>query len=283
MNQNKNERLRQAETVSSGRPERAAWMQKKNRKLKLLRVGIVAVCLLTVLVTLLLLILPSLKVREIEVEFTDGSKRISVQTVIDATGVSVGDEILAIDLNTVMANIKAKCPDLLVESVSVTPTKLKIKVSDRAVMTAECAGRWFALDRDLTVLSESATKDPYSELLTVNLPEIYGIRVGETVRFLDEQTDRSYIAEAIEFLKENELLDRTTLLDVSEKFNVSYVLDGTLQIRLGRMSDLESKLEMVELILERRGSVSEFAVIDVSDPARSTYRPLNSAEFLLKN
>jgi hypothetical protein len=281
MNQN-NTRPRQAETVSSGRPERAAWMQKKNRELKLLRIGIVTVCLLTVLVALLLLILPSLKVREIEVEFTDGSKRISVQTVIDATGVSVGDEILSVDLNAVMARIKEKCPDIKVESVSVTPTKLKIRVSDRAVMTVEYAGRWFALAEDLTVLSESAGKDQYAALLTVNLPDIYEIKVGESVRFLDGQTDRSYIAEAIDFLRENELLERATLLDVSEKFNISYVLDGTLQVRMGRMSDLEHKLEMVEQILERRGGVNEFAVIDVSDPERSTYRPLNSAEFLLK-
>ncbi len=282
MNQN-NTRLRQEEPISSGRPERAAWMQKKNRKLKLLRIGIVTLCLLTVLVALLLLVLPSLKVRAIEVEFTDGSKRISAQTVIDATGVSVGDEILSIDLNAVMASIKAKCPDLVVESVSVTPTKLKIKVSDRAVMTVEYGEHWYALASDLTVLSESAVKEPYAALLTVHLPDIYTIKVGETVRFLNGQTDRSYISEAIVFLRENELLERTTLLDVSEKFNVSCVLDGTLQVKLGRMSELEHKLEMVEQILERRGGANEFAVIDVSDPERSTYRPLTSAEFLLKN
>ena len=150
-------------------------------------------------------------------------------------------------------------------------------------MTAEYAGRWFALDRNLTVLSESTTKDPYSSLVTVTLPEIYGIRVGETVCFLDAGIDRSYIAQAIDLLRENGLLERTTLLDVSEKFNVSYVLDGSLRVKLGRMSDLESKLEMVELILENRGEIGEFAVIDVSDPERSTYRPISSAELLLKN
>lgn len=265
--------------VPLARPGRAAWIVKTNRRLRLLRGVMTLLCAAVLLLGLLLLILPCFKVKEIKVTGELGITKL--EEVQAATGVEIGDEVIGLDPNAIMKNVKEKCPNIIVDRVSVTPFAVKLTVRARASLYMEYAGKWFSLDRDLQVLSVSDDETAFEGLLKVRLPDIAGVTVGSSVTFLNSETDRSYITTMLELLDELALTDRVNLLDVSEKFNVSYVVDGSTRIVLGKVSDLTVKLEMAEQILLARDGASEFAVVDVSDCKKSTYRPMSSFDMLM--
>ncbi len=265
--------------VPAARPGRAAWLVRTNRRLRLLRSLMTLLCTAVLLLGFLLLILPCFKVKEIKVTGDPGIT--AVEDIKTATGVEIGDEVIGLSPNEIMKNVKEKCPNIIVERVSVTPSAVKLTVRARASLYMEYAGKWFSMDRDLQVLSVSDDETAYEGLMKIRLPDIAGVTVGFPVAFLDVETDRAYITTMLELLDELTLTNRVDLLDVSEKFNVSYVMDGSTRIVLGKVSDLAVKLELAEQILLARDGVSEFAVVDVSDYKKSTYRPMSSFDLLM--
>ena len=72
-------------------------------------------------------------------------------------------------------------------------------------------------------------------------------------------------------------------IDASEKFGVSCLVDGSYRVIFGKVSDLNAKMEIVDEILEKKQGVDPYAVIDVSDLKKTTYRPVGASEFLMVN
>ena len=263
--------------VPQSRPQRAAWVKRNKRALQLLRAVIVGLSAVTVILGLLLILLPAFKVKEIVVK---GNSVTATEEIVSATGVSVGDEIVGLDLHEVIKSVQGSCP-VQVVSARVTLSKLVIEVSEREVMYTAYADRWFSLDKDLNVVDVSENEAEFSSLLKVSLPPIQRVTLQAPVAFCNSETDITYIKDMVEALDEMELTARVDLLDVSEKFNVSYVLDGNLRIVLGKVSELEEKHEMAEQILLAKGDTASLAaVIDVSDVKKSTYRPVTAIELL---
>ena len=265
-------------SVPVGRPERAAWARKTNQRLHLLRVFMVLIGSAVLLLGILLLLLPSFKVKKIEV--SGDLDIVTEQQIIEASGVQIGDEIIGMDLRAVLDRLDAAYPNVHF-TVSPTPFSIKIKAEMRAIAYMEYAGKWFSLDRDFRVLDMSENEEAFAGLLEIRLPEISGLSVGSVVTFADAETDRAYIGTMLELFDTLGLNGRVNLLDVSQKFNVSYVVDGSTRIVLGKVSDLEVKLELAEKMLAAREGVSAYAVVDVSDLKKSTYRPMDSLDMLL--
>ncbi len=258
-----------------GRPGRAAWVKKNNRRLRTLRGAIVVISALTLLLGLLILLLPAFKVKEIVVS---GNTVTTDEEIVSASGVTIGDEILGVDLHAVVKGIQDQC--YVRVTARLTPSKLILEITERAEMYASVGGSWVSLDRDLNVVQISNDKTDFAGLLRVELPDVSGLCVNQPVLFRNEGIDRSYIGKMLDTLDEMELTEQVDLLDVSEKFNVSYVLNGNLRVVLGSVSDLSVKHELVEQILLANDGGSECAVIDVSDLKKSTYRPVASVELL---
>lgn len=265
-------------SAPAGRPERAAWAKKNNERLRLLRVGIVLSGCAVLLLGVLLLLLPSFKVKKIEVSGDLGI--VTEQQIIEASGVQIGDEIIGLDIKAVLSRLDEAYPNVAF-TVSRTPFSLKISVRQLAVAYMEYAGKWFSLDRDFRILDMSESEEKFTGLLKIKLPDISGLSVGSVVTFADAETDRAYIQTMLELFETLELTDRVNLLDVSQKYNVSYVVDGSTRIVLGKVSDLSVKLELAEKMLAAREGSADYAVVDVSDLKRSTYRPMESFETLM--
>ena len=265
-------------SVPVGRPERAAWAKKNDARLRLLRGLMLLIGCAVLLLGILLLLLPSFKVKKIVVSGDLGI--VTEQQIIEASGVQLGDEIIGMDLHAVLSRLESALPNQSF-TVSPTPFSIKIKVEQHAVAYMEYGGKWFSLDRDFRVLDVSESEEKYAGLLRIKLPDISGLSVGSPVTFMDTETDRTYIQTMFELFEALELTDRVDLLDVSQKFNVSYVVDGSTRIVLGKVSDLEVKLELAEKMLAAREGSADYAVVDVSDLKRSTYRPMDSFELLL--
>jgi len=85
-------------------------------------------------------------------------------------------------------------------------------------------------------------------------------------------------------LEEQEILDRVTSIDFSKKYSVSYVMDNTCRVELGRVDDLSLKLEIISGILEMKGDLGGMsAVVDVTNLSKPTFRLLGASDTLLSD
>lgn len=248
------------------------------RRLSQLILGVGAIVLI---LGLLLLILPSFRVKEITVA---GNVRTEGAAIIAASGLERGDELLGISKNDMMRNIWENCPYVDEISIKISPSRVKITVTEYPadqVMYSNYGGYFYSFDRSFRVLEVSEHENDFSSFLKVTLPEITGLCAGCKLTFSNPSIDRSYIGTLLDGLEQANRLERINSLDVSEKFNLSYVTDGTTQIVLGNVSDLNVKMELADRILLSKGEGGTgYAVVDVSDLKKTTYRPLASSEQL---
>lgn len=225
------------------------------------------------LVGLLLIILPAFRIKEIRVE---GNNYYTAEQIIAASKLEVGQEILALDTKGGIDSIYHTCQYVKSARILRTPFSVCIEIVEfDHVMYTEFNGKYYALNRDFRVLAESEDAAAFSDFLFVKLPDVSALAVGAKLRFVDKNVDLSYINEMIDRLEENGTLVSVTSLDVSEKNDVSYVMENTCRVAFGKLGESNTKLLLVKEILARKGGLGETpAVIDVRNPQKPTYRPL---------
>lgn len=258
---------------------RSEWKKKQRIRLFLIRVAIFLLCVALAVIGLLLLIFPSARVRKITVT---GNRITPTTDLLEAAGVAVGDKTFALERKQIVANIRNRYPMMQEIRVTRSLSEVTVKVSEEGIGYIAFSGYWFLLDRNLTVLTrcdEKADLDGYPQLV---LPAIAKLSVGRQIDFQDETTDRSYIGELFELLTNEGLMPHVTYIDISEQYHISYVLDEHIRVVLGKMAEVEAKLEMTEQILGTRfENDSPYAIVDVSDLKKTTYREMQSADNLL--
>ena len=269
------EETRQQTTYA--RPKRAEWLRRTNRRLLLLRCGMAVLLGMILLIGVLLLVLPSFKVKEILVEGTLVTT--TEQEIIEASGIMEGTEIIGTDWSVAIDNIERRCP-IRVENITITASKVKIQVKELERTYMKYGDIWVSLDEDFRVMDVSGDPADFEGLLEIRLPAIKGVSVGEQVQPITG-TDLSYVKTVMAFLEENGMTARVSNVDASEKFQVSCLVDGSYRVILGKATELSTKMEIVDEILERKQGADSYAVIDVSDLKRTTYRPVGASEFLM--
>jgi len=258
------------------------------KRLRLLYSLMLIVSVMIALVGLLLLILPSFRIKEIHVEGVRQYTEEEVDQIIRASGLEVGQEILALDLQNSLASIYADkdCSYIKDARIWRSPFSIRIEITEEFQpnqrLYMEFNDKYYSLSRDFRVLHESEDAAEFEDFLFVNLPEVSALAVGSKLRFSDADVDLSYVNEMIDRLEENGTLSQVTSLDVSGKHSVSYVMSDTCRVNFGKVGDSETKLLLVEEILARKGGVGATpSVIDVSDPQKPTYRPLSDPSLLM--
>ena len=122
----------------------------------------------------------------------------------------------------------------------------------------------------------SGAQEDYAAYPRLVLPTVVKLSVGSRVQLREDDIGRDYIEELFD------LLSREGLIDVSEKYHISYILEDRIRVVLGKLSDVDLKLEMTEQIIGARfENDSPYAIVDVSDLKKTTYRGMQSAELLL--
>lgn len=258
---------------------RAEWKKKQRIRLFLIRVAIFLLCVALAVIGLLLLIFPSARVKSITVT---GNRVTPTADILAAAGVAVGDKTFALERKQIVANIRNQYPMMQQVRVTRNLSEVTVEVSEEGVGYIAFAGYWFLLDRDLTVLTRCEDEENLAGYPQLVLPAIAKLSVGKQITFRDETTDRSYIGELLEVLTNEGLMPHVTYIDVSEQYHIFYVLDGQIRVVLGKMSEVQTKLEMTEQILGTRfENDSPYAIVDVSDLKKTTYREMQSADNLL--
>ena len=261
------------------RPPHAERKRRNKALLRLLRGVMTVVGSMIFLAGLLLLILPMFRVKSIKVE---GTTQYTDEQIIEASGIKIGDEILAIgSKDEIRYRIWEWDTNHYIDAVGVKRglTSVTIIVSPpQNLMYTEFNGKYYMIDRSFRVLREGISENDFAGLPKVELPTIYALAVGSALTF-EEGADLSYVTSLLDTLEKAEVLDRVTALDVTSKFRLSYQTEGGCRVELGKAGELSTKLALVQEILDRRGE--ESAVVDVSDPQKPTYRRVDSTDVLL--
>lgn len=269
-------------SVKNARPGNAPQRRTADPKLlAILRGGMVLFGGMIVVLGLLLVILPAFRVKKIEVV---GAQYYTEEQIIACSGISVGDELLATDVDAAIEGIIDSCEyvdSVSVSSKSITTLKIEIKEKSNLMYTA-FNGKYIAFDDQFHVLSQNRDPEAYADLLYVELPQIAALSVGGTIHFANPDTDMEYVRTLLAKLEEKAILSRVTSVDFSKKYAVSYVLENSYVVELGKVGELETKLLLVEEILKEKKALDSYAVIDVSSVQKPTYRVVGEADALMK-
>ena len=245
--------------------------------LQLLRGAMVVLGGAILLVGMLLIILPMFRVKSFRIE---GESFYTEAQIIEASGIEIGEEILSIDRNEIYQRIWDALPYVNGVKLTRSFSTVKITVKENTnLMYTEFGGSYYTLNRDFRVLSRTENEEDLNGFLRVELPEVAALGVGSKIRFENEALDTGYIVELLETLERGNVLSRVTSVDVSKKYDVSYVMENSCRVELGKVGDMSLKLTLVEEILSRKGADSATnAVVDVSDLQKPTYRALGQSE-----
>ncbi len=245
--------------------------------LRVLR-GAMLICGAVILVLgLLLVIFPMFKVQNIVVE---GNNYCDEQAIIAASGIVNGNELIGLDLESAMYAIFANCPNGETCSSSISfPFTVKIRITEQeGVMYAAFQDKYFSFNRDLRVLEiKSNGEEQFSPFLHVKLPAVAAVYPGRTIQFVNSGAELSYLTSLLDTLSRKNLLKDVTYIDFSERFSLSYVLNDTCRVEIGKLADIDLKLTCAEEILKQKGGIAAgYAVIDVSNTDKSTYQKITA-------
>ncbi len=250
------------------------------RHLARLRATMLVVGSMILLLGLLLAILPLFKLQKIEIS---GIQYYTEEQILEHTGLTIGDEMLAIDLDATRDALLSNFNNIERVTVrSIFPGTVKIEIvekSDVAYLWYE--GEFYSFDSNFRVLEKSSHAERFDGFARVILPEIATLEVGEKIVFSNSDMDMGYVFSLVNEMKRAELLPYVTLLDCEQKYQNAIELNNNCRIEVGKISDIPSKLELAQQILVSKGlGEGQCVVLDVSDMKKSTYRLISQADFL---
>ncbi len=212
------------------------------------RIVLILLCVIVALCVfrLLLLLFP---VKEFEIE---GDTKYDLNEIVNAAGIRTGDRLYGINKSKVEKKILEKCP--YIESVKIKrkfPNTVCFVIQERGSGWYLQVGEdFYALDYDLKVLMETFDEQMLKDrgLTKLVLPQLQSAvaGIGEVPEFgKDDERLRSETVKIIDTIRTNDIKDRLTYLDLSNRFEIKMVIDGTYTVDFGDMDDADKKINMI--------------------------------------
>ena len=193
-----------------------------------------------------------------------------------------GEPILRFDKNKAKDRLQTSLPYVKNVSFSVSfPDRLNVSVEGASgVYSVSADGVYLCLDEDFKVLEISSS--PFPDLLQIDGLSfgVSGVEETEEKSYLlgkkintEENINFSILSELFYELERNGLYERVTYVDFTKKYNLTFYLDGIIQVELGTSEELDRKMGMLLEILARNPA-DRRAVINVRNPSEGRYRTL---------
>jgi cell division septal protein FtsQ len=130
------------------------------------------------------------------------------------------------------------------------PNRIEIEIVESRTPRwyIDISGRKYSLDGDLYVIEETKNTEGATKLVLPNITEVIQRNVP---KFGQSETEMKRTLKIIEAVRTSDVRQRLTELDVADPNNITMVVDGKFTVRLGDPKDIEGKLMMVKLTLER--------------------------------
>ena len=259
------------------RPAHTRSIRKHEKKLQKLKLGMIVIGSAALLIGVLLLILPLFRVSRIEVE---GNAIYSDEEIIEAVGITRGDEMLPIFFDGVPSDFYTTCCYVRDVKISYGFFKVKITVTEaQNVMYADLGdGTWISFDRDLRVLEKRSDPSSFERFLHVKLPNVYQAEPMETIVFENGALTYDYIATFLDILIQTGILPNVDYIDYSDKFHLSSVLEDRIRLEFGDVSDSDLKMKLFYEILDDNQNVEGCMIINVSDVRKTIFQKITSQE-----
>ncbi len=185
--------------------------------------------------------------------------------IIEASGLTVGGKMYGIDGDEIAKRLGERYPYLMnIKVERRLPDKVVIIAEeDTAVYYMDLGGKYYLLSEELRVLESSASEGILVEnedLLHIILPGISRAVVGEQVQYFREKND-AYVRETLATITDLEDVDRISVVDMSDRFELKFTYDDRIEVELGSATDIPAKVRFAIAMI---GEFSEFATGTVS-------------------
>lgn len=220
------------------------------------------------------------------------------------SGIRIGDRMLGFDTSAVEAQLQTKCPLLAtveVERAMDGTVSISVTEEKRFLWTSHYQNEYLLSADTLRVIAVDSSSDTWKSMNAqyIGLPEEAWLQVGETLtyRYLSypaegeaadaEVTTPSgqtameyfrYVGTVRDAILGSSLGTRVTGMELGDRYDLWFLLDGRIKVCLGDADSLTYKLSQAELVLSRQQSTDIKAVLDVSDPAQVSYREVPDME-----
>lgn len=245
---------------------RAAIQKRKIRRRRLLALALILLLTVGTVVSVGLFF-------DVETIRVDGKSKIYTdEEILANTDIKVGDNIFSFSAKKEAAALWGKLPYL--DSVQIRrelPHTVVIDVSESAYnLSLPYTGGALILSNSLKI-AENANTVPEG------YTEIYGLQpksfaVGHQLE-TDAEGGTQYLQELIDALQMYDLLDRTTIINVQDRLNLSLVYDDRFFVMIGTASKIEYKVKMLHGLVTTKLSDTEKGSIDLSIAGKATYSP----------
>jgi hypothetical protein len=208
-------------------------------------------CLLALL-SLLFVFLRFVGIGRFEIK---GSTEYRLSELISASGLRTGDAMFSVNEKQAEEKLLDGCPYL--KSVKVKkkfPNRVCFEVEERILGWYLCVGDdFYALDYDMQVLLETYDEESLIErdLTKLVLPELESAMCDYLPEF--GRGDEHLISETLKIVdafRTHSIKDRLTYLDLSNRFEIKLTIDDAFEVKIGDMSNIETKLKTVLEVIE---------------------------------
>lgn len=225
------------------------------------------VLVISITVSIILLLFP---VVEIEVS---GDSRYSYTEIIEASGVKKGARLYYVNENKAENKTLEKLPYL--ESVEVNsyfPNRVKIEIKEfeDIYLVSHEDGYCYVNGKFeiLEVVEETSSFEELSDVF-VKLEQNLSGEIGDTY----EGEDSKRANELVGYLKEYGFYQHLNIVDVSKKYDISFVIEKKFQFVIGSMSDVGEKIDVsFKVCFTDDFKREENCIIDSSDKKRVILR-----------
>ena len=190
-----------------------------------------------------------LKIDHIEVT---GNSRYTSDEIVEVSGISVGQNLYAIDKKEARRFITLEYPyinEVIIRRTLPSTLTFKIGEEDPRYYT-EIFGEYFILSQSLRILERTSEFDEdNTSLVLLKLPVVKKAIVGNAVEF-DKELTFGYISEFIDRVENNGMASRLTEIDISNKYNIYVNCEDRFRIYLGDNTDTDMKLTFAGLMID---------------------------------
>ena len=243
-----NKEISNAELVNRDTFERL--MAKKRHKKVFRSISYVLLSIVLCFVFVVICMAVFLKIEKIEVR---GNEKYSSKQIVEASGISVGENLYAINKKTARGFITTEYPyinEVIIRRDLPSTLVFKIKEEQPKYYTELC-GEYFVLSESMRIL-ERTYENPSTEenpLVLLLVSDVKKAVVGEEIEFEKELTFE-YINKFIQGVNEHEIAKDLTRIDMSKKYNIYVTYQNRFRIYLGDNTETEMKLKFAKLMID---------------------------------
>ncbi|MCL1828137.1 MAG: FtsQ-type POTRA domain-containing protein [Oscillospiraceae bacterium] len=211
------------------------------------------------------------RVSKIEVE---GTSIYTTDEVIEASGISKGDNLFFVDRFTAISKIFSKLP--YVEEVGIIrslPNKLVIKISEGAALAyIDVNGKLWTIDRGCKFLGNISESEA-SELIRIDGIAPEAPAAGEIIKTdISEISKIEFLSVVLREMAAKEMCRDVTEIDMSNISSPEFEYLGRFTVRIGKNENIDYKFDML-LGSVRRLASGDTGIIDLSADKKVHFSP----------